>query len=514
MATPAAAGAPAPIRQPIPAPLTRAAIFLVVTVNPAPTDARRCGRYAPISPRCCARSGFATSKAVSPASWGSAPRPGTGCSASRGRRSCIRSARFRAGARHAVATPGRHAVPHPRRAHGSVLRTGDADHDAARRMPFRRSTRCTAFAISTAATCLGFVDGTENPTGQEAVDATLIGDEDPAFAGGSYVIVQKYLHDLAGWNALPTEAQERIIGRTKLSDIELDDAVKPSSAHNALTMIVENGREIKILRDNMPFGQAGQGRVRHLFHRLQPLAAHHRADAGKHVHRPAARQLRPHARFQPRRHRQSVLRAVRDVSRRGDADAPPAAAGARPPAADASATHPAGARWFARHRLAQRKTPHEQSAPRACPDLRRGLGADRGRGLAHAEALSRRAARRRCAGPERRRAVRRRHRPSAEYRGAGRRHPRPPARGEGAGRIARAVRARPPDDRRRRARRQRFGLAAGQGRRQKDRLCRGRRDLRRLCRGRHPGHPPGHQQPDRDPSRPTCATIPTRSPMR
>jgi putative iron-dependent peroxidase len=106
---------------------------------------------------------------------------------------------------------------------------------------------------------LGFVDGTENPTGQAAIEATLIGDEDPAFAGGSYVIVQKYLHDMAGWNALPTEAQEHIIGRTKLSDIELDDTVKPSWAHSALTVIEENGREIKIVRDNMPFGQAGQG---------------------------------------------------------------------------------------------------------------------------------------------------------------------------------------------------------------------------------------------------------------
>jgi putative iron-dependent peroxidase len=72
------------------------------------------------------------------------------------------------------------------------------------------------------------------------------------------VIVQKYLHDLAGWNALPTETQERIIGRTKLSDVELDDAVKQTSAHNALTTIVEDGKEIKILRANMAFGQAGQ----------------------------------------------------------------------------------------------------------------------------------------------------------------------------------------------------------------------------------------------------------------
>jgi putative iron-dependent peroxidase len=105
---------------------------------------------------------------------------------------------------------------------------------------------------------LGFVDGTENPTGREALDATVIGEEDPAFAGGSYVVVQKYLHDLAGWSALPTEAQEHIIGRTKLSDIEIDASIRPSSAHNSLNTIVEDGNEIKIVRDNMPFGQVGQ----------------------------------------------------------------------------------------------------------------------------------------------------------------------------------------------------------------------------------------------------------------
>jgi putative iron-dependent peroxidase len=106
---------------------------------------------------------------------------------------------------------------------------------------------------------IGFVDGTENPRGDAAMEAVLVGEEDAAFTGGSYVIVQKYLHDLVGWNALSTEAQERIIGRTKLSDIELDDSIKPTSAHNALTTIVENGKEIKILRDNMPFGRAATG---------------------------------------------------------------------------------------------------------------------------------------------------------------------------------------------------------------------------------------------------------------
>jgi len=106
---------------------------------------------------------------------------------------------------------------------------------------------------------MGFVDGTENPQGTLARDSTFIGAEDADFAGGSYVIVQKYLHDLTGWNALSTEAQELVIGRRKLSDIELDDTVKPTCAHSALTVIEENGKEVKILRDNMPFGRASQG---------------------------------------------------------------------------------------------------------------------------------------------------------------------------------------------------------------------------------------------------------------
>jgi porphyrinogen peroxidase len=106
---------------------------------------------------------------------------------------------------------------------------------------------------------IGFVDGTENPRGQEAIDVVTIGAEDAAFAGGTYVIVQKYLHDMAGWDVLTTEAQERIIGRKKLSDIELDAAVKPSCSHSSLTTIEKNGKEIKILRDNMPFGKPTEG---------------------------------------------------------------------------------------------------------------------------------------------------------------------------------------------------------------------------------------------------------------
>src|ERR1700734_3675364 len=106
---------------------------------------------------------------------------------------------------------------------------------------------------------MGFVDGTENPRADAAREAAIVGNEDSAFAGGSYVIVQKYLHDMKAWNALPVEMQERIIGRRKLSDIELKDADKPAYAHNALTSIEENGKELKILRDNMPFGRPGHG---------------------------------------------------------------------------------------------------------------------------------------------------------------------------------------------------------------------------------------------------------------
>ncbi len=106
---------------------------------------------------------------------------------------------------------------------------------------------------------LGFVDGMENPVDQAAVDAAIIGEEDAAFAGGSYAIVQKYLHDLKAWNAVPVGQQEKIIGRTKLSGIELDDAVKPASAHNTLTTIEENGEELKIVRAGTPFGEVGKG---------------------------------------------------------------------------------------------------------------------------------------------------------------------------------------------------------------------------------------------------------------
>jgi putative iron-dependent peroxidase len=105
---------------------------------------------------------------------------------------------------------------------------------------------------------LGFVDGTENPVGAAASAAVLVGDEDPAFAGGSYVMVQKYVHDMTAWNALSVEQQEAAIGRTKLDNIELAD--KPADSHVALNTVEDpDGTELKILRDNMPFGSVAAG---------------------------------------------------------------------------------------------------------------------------------------------------------------------------------------------------------------------------------------------------------------
>jgi putative iron-dependent peroxidase len=118
----------------------------------------------------------------------------------------------------------------------------------------------TGFRYFDARDLLGFVDGTENPIGRGAATAALIGATEPDFRGGSYVIVQKYLHDLAAWQALSTEAQERVIGRTKIDDIEIDDDVRPDNSHVTLNTIVDaDGVEHDILRDNMVFGDAGSG---------------------------------------------------------------------------------------------------------------------------------------------------------------------------------------------------------------------------------------------------------------
>jgi putative iron-dependent peroxidase len=106
---------------------------------------------------------------------------------------------------------------------------------------------------------LGFVDGTANPVGQAALSSAII-QGGPNVIGGSYIVVQKYLHNLNGWGSLKTEEQESIIGRTKLDNIELDDAESGQRSHKTLATIEdENGNEHDIVRDNMPFGSPASG---------------------------------------------------------------------------------------------------------------------------------------------------------------------------------------------------------------------------------------------------------------
>jgi porphyrinogen peroxidase len=251
-------GVPSPVPQPVLAPLTHSAIFLVACIKPDRES------YAAVRSLCIdlpgifravdfrrIEGGLSCVAAFGSDAWDrlfGTPRPAE-----------LHPFReLRSGERHAVATPGDllfhirargmdmcfELVTQIMERIGGALSSVDETH---------------GFRYFDDRDLLGFVDGTENPRDREALDAALVGAEDPGFAGGSYVIIQKYLHDVARWNALSTEEQERIIGRKKLSDIELSDAVKPASAHNALTSIVENGAEQQILRDNMPFGRPGHG---------------------------------------------------------------------------------------------------------------------------------------------------------------------------------------------------------------------------------------------------------------
>jgi putative iron-dependent peroxidase len=248
---------PTAISQPVVAPLTRAAIFLVVTVNPGleceATVRTPCGDLAALLRAVRFRDlegRLSCIMALSSDAWDRLfgdPKPKE-----------LHPFREIHGQHHAPATPG-DILFHIRSARMDlcfelatqiVSRLGDAVSPV---------DEVHGFTYFDERDLLGFVDGTENPVDEAAAEATIIGEEDATFAGGSYVIVQKYLHDMKGWNALPVEQQERIMGRTKLSDIELDDAVKPTSAHNALTTIIEDGKQLEILRDNMPFGDVGKG---------------------------------------------------------------------------------------------------------------------------------------------------------------------------------------------------------------------------------------------------------------
>ncbi len=248
---------PSTISQPVAASLTRAAIFLVVTVNDGPehegTVRGLCADLAGLVRSVGFRdleSRLSCVMAVGSDAWDrlfGSPKPAE-----------LHPFREIRGQHHAVATPGDLLF------HIRSVRMDLCFELATQIMVKLNGAVTTAdevhgFQYFDDRDLLGFVDGTENPVDQAALDAALIGPEDAAFTGGSYVIVQKYLHDLQTWNAVPVEEQEKMVGRTKLSDIELDDAVKPTSAHNALTIIEENGEELKIVRANMPFGEVGKG---------------------------------------------------------------------------------------------------------------------------------------------------------------------------------------------------------------------------------------------------------------
>ena len=249
--------AAAPEPQPVLTPLTSAAIFLVLTIDPGGEAACRdvLGDWAALE-----RSvGFR------------APGPPLACVAAVGSRAWDR---LFAGPRPAELHPFRELV-------GQRHRAPATPGDLLLHIRHERMDLCFEFAtqvmsrLAGAVTVvdeihgfrffddrdlLGFVDGTENPSGAAAGAAVLVGEADPGFAGGSYVIVQKYLHDMDGWNALSVEEQERVFGRSKLSDIEMPDGVKPANSHVALNTIVDpDGTQRQIVRANMPFGELGRG---------------------------------------------------------------------------------------------------------------------------------------------------------------------------------------------------------------------------------------------------------------
>jgi porphyrinogen peroxidase len=245
-------GAPVPEPQPILGPLTESAIFLTATVDPGAEDEARdllsevtglkrsVGFRIPEGDLTCVVGVGATA-------WDrlfGTPRPGG-----------LHPFPGFAGAKHqAPATPG--DLLFHIRAHRLDLCFELAQRLASRLSGYGKVVdEVHGFRSFDERDLLGFVDGTENPEGTAALAAAVIGDEDPVFAGGSYVVVQKYLHDLDAWDGLSVEHQERVIGRTKLSDLEFPDELKPANSHLALNTIVdENGEQHQIVRFNMPFG--------------------------------------------------------------------------------------------------------------------------------------------------------------------------------------------------------------------------------------------------------------------
>jgi len=102
----------------------------------------------------------------------------------------------------------------------------------------------------------GFVDGTENPQGQQRRKVALVTDElDKEFSGGSYLHIQRYKHNLTLWSTIEQQKQEDVFGRTKIDNIEYSNEEKPLTAHTKRANIKDKqGNSIEILRQSMPYG--------------------------------------------------------------------------------------------------------------------------------------------------------------------------------------------------------------------------------------------------------------------
>jgi putative iron-dependent peroxidase len=105
----------------------------------------------------------------------------------------------------------------------------------------------------------GFVDGTENPQGDDRVEVAVVGDEDKAFRGGSYIHLQRYVHNMTYWNKQPVKHQEDTIGRTKKDNVEYASSDKALTSHTKRTSLKDDqGNSIEILRHSMPYGDTQQ----------------------------------------------------------------------------------------------------------------------------------------------------------------------------------------------------------------------------------------------------------------
>ena len=392
-----AADKPAAVPQAVTGRLTRAAIFLVVTIDPDPAAAtavralvsdigaivRPIGFREPDGALSCVV-GFGSDvwdRLFGP------PRPAE-----------LHPFReIRVPARHAVATPG-DVLFHIRAERLDLCFELAASIMTTLGGAIAIADEVQGFQYFDRRDLLGFVDGTENPEDQEAIDAALDRRRgsrfrrrelrDRAEISARYGRLERPQHGGAGAHHRPHQAGKR---RPRRRD-QADRRAQRADHHR-------RGRQ----GDKDPACQhavrsAGTRGIRHIFHWLQPIAADHRANAGEHVHRPATGQLRSVARFQPPDHRYIVLRTRNKLSSgrrprcnsRCNSGTAPRRHGRRP----IGAACRAGARTVRLASALSKETPNnEQPAPRACADLRCRLGADRRGNHAYAEALPRSPAR-------------------------------------------------------------------------------------------------------------------------